>query len=317
MKSIIKSRKRNIQKQHVRKYESGKVTLVNKGIKKKRKSIFKKPKIHIVKRPTRQDREKKEEKKQKTKLTARPDKPYLERNFGLKVGEPGCLYSYPLKQGVLLHYIPPLDSITTKRWNFYLKSIIDNKIGDIPKINFSSPHPEATKMLKKCINYSSHKGISGTQAVEKLIEWILWAFGDPIQKNPPDIPEEVNRFWYQTFDFGLLMRYPADYMAYLLQEYGHKGGPGWFATPMPVCIMMNEMTVNKRKKWEKVYDSCAGTGSILLPASNYSVNMYASDISLIMVKALHVNSWLYVPWLIKPFPKHMIENLKKGEKNEK
>jgi hypothetical protein len=45
-------------------------------------------------------------------------------------------------------------------------------------------------------------------------------------------------------------------------------------------------------------EPCAGTGRMLLPASNYCNNMYAMEINYSTVKVLTVNGYLYMPWLV-------------------
>lgn len=232
-----------------------------------------------------------------------------------KIGAPMSGYSYPLKKGFLLPYLMAHDYQTNKRWYFWGVSMINLRIPKkIPQIDFDNqPNPEAMKMLKKNIKY--HKSVSGhhgSRAIEDFIDWILWGFGSKLIKEAPKIPEKTNKYWYENFKLRKLLERPTDYMAALLQEFGVRGGPGWFATPMNMCYMISEMTRSKNPKpWESVHDPCVGTGSMLMPASNYSINMYAQDISGLMIKALSINAYLYIPWLVKPFPPFMLEKLKK------
>ncbi len=41
---------------------------------------------------------------------------------------------------------------------------------------------------------------------------------------------------------------------------------------------------------------CVGCGSLLLPASNHSLRLFALDLNPLMVKLALVNLWLYAPW---------------------
>jgi hypothetical protein len=41
---------------------------------------------------------------------------------------------------------------------------------------------------------------------------------------------------------------------------------------------------------------------MLLVASNFSVRLFGQDINPTVIKALLVNGYAYVPWLVRPFP---------------
>lgn len=58
-----------------------------------------------------------------------------------------------------------------------------------------------------------------------------------------------------------------------------------------------------------------GTGSMLLPASNYCLNMTGQDISPIMILTAKVNFTLYIPWAITPYPEQMLKKLQEEKDN--
>lgn len=219
-------------------------------------------------------------------------------------------FPHPLPKGWLIKYMLPLDLYTNKRWYFWSETWINNKIIlPIPRITFSaSVHPETMKMLLKCID-SYHATALGSRNVEMFIDWILWGLNYQDVKFP-DINKELSNHWYRTFNLELLLRHPHDYPARLLEHIGSKGGPGWFATPMNVTTMMAEITTSDMKPWETSNDCCLGTGSMLLPISNKSLKISGQDVSGLMVKSAALNFMLYVPWVIRPFPEYMINNLK-------
>jgi hypothetical protein len=70
-------------------------------------------------------------------------------------------------------------------------------------------------------------------------------------------------------------------------------GLGFFATPTLLAGMMVEMTFSgmdrEKAKRESVCDPCCGTGTLLLAASNYSLNPYGVDLSLSMVRMCKLN----------------------------
>lgn len=224
-------------------------------------------------------------------------------------------YNYPMKRGWLIPYLLMIDEVTTKRWNWWSMALMTEKLPPtgtkhpIPQVRFDDGHSEAKRMLKKCVDSARGFGIS--RPVENLMDWILWGLHAGIQKKPADIPEKLNKIWYTTFDLGIMMKHPADYWAWLLAEQGNKVGPGWFATPMNVVNMMTSITDQNSAPWESFNDPTAGTGVFPLSASNKTVNMYVQDISFTAVKALTINGYLYIPWLIRPPSKKMLENIKK------
>jgi hypothetical protein len=104
-----------------------------------------------------------------------------------------------------------------------------------------------------------------------------------------------------------MVRNGHDYMAHFAQgaenrNYNPYEGFGFFATPMTLARMMAEMTFSgadhERAKRESVCDPCCGTGTLLLAASNYSLNLYGQDLSLSMVRMCRLNGWLYAPWMV-------------------
>lgn len=53
-------------------------------------------------------------------------------------------------------------------------------------------------------------------------------------------------------------------------------------------------------KSKKVCDPCAGTGRMLMYASNHSLFLYGADIDSVCVMATKVNGFLYMPWMVRP-----------------
>ncbi len=118
----------------------------------------------------------------------------------------------------------------------------------------------------------------------------------------PDISEEIDDFWYRTFNMGLFYKEPADHWGMIAMEsMGKSNGHGFFPTPASVVKMMTQMTfagqsVEKQKR-ASMMDPCCGTGIMLLYASNHSLNLYGNDISPLLVKMAKINAFIYIPWL--------------------
>ena len=192
-----------------------------------------------------------------------------------------------------------------KRWSYWARTIENGRpLNDpIPKIEFDSrPHPDTIKNIKDCIRYVQSKGHGSREAWNSFIEWILWGFGTAIQDEwPSKVTEDISWHLYKTFNMGLMIKYPADHMAWgscEIANMAHSGnGTGYFPTPQHVVKMMVQMTMNEADKAKTFNEPCCGTGTMLLEASNYCLRLYAQDIDLNMVKMATLNAWLYIPWL--------------------
>jgi len=206
-------------------------------------------------------------------------------------------------KGWLLPYLVDIDSIFTGRWDYWLDILQRKTLDDkkIPKIIFlDSPNNETMTHLRKCLEaYCCH-----SVRLPDFLEWLLWGFGE--SKERARIDDKVNEHWYRTFNLGLLLKYPHDYLGELLAD--SKSGRtywnnpnGFFATPHAVVEMMTRITFdNGDNRSKTVDDCCVGTGRMLLHASNYSLRLYGQDIDRTCIMACKINGYLYAPWLVKP-----------------
>lgn len=212
------------------------------------------------------------------------------------------------KQGWLIPYLTALDQMFYKRWSYWTKAVMEDRIPKepIPCIEFQMPvmytEQLVKKNLKSCLDRASCKY---SNAFEKFMDWLLWGFNRG--KAFPDIDERLDDYWYRTFNLGLFYKEPADHLADLVTEYNGNFG-GYFPTPANVVQMMTTMTMGDKPihehKKNSVMDPCSGSGIMLLYASNYSLNLYGQDINALMCKVATVNAFIYVPWLAYR-PKHL------------
>ena len=213
-------------------------------------------------------------------------------------------FTHPLPKSWLRPYLLALDDIFHGRWDYWLRTLVAGKPLDelIPQIKFeSSPRNEATKNITDCVNIIQAKGHGAHDAWCAFVDWLLWGFGSDLVKEFPDrINEDASWRLYTTFNLGLMMQAPADYMAWGSCELANMKAGGYFPTPMNICQMMADIQMTGKDKTATTCDSCVGTGSMLLAASNYSLRLYCQDINLNMVKMCHVNGFIYVPWLVAP-----------------
>ena len=207
------------------------------------------------------------------------------------------------KKGWLIPYLLGLDNMFFKRWEYWTKICLSDRVPQepIPNIHFQPSHAyqqkQVYKNICKCLDFTR----SISNPLEAFIDWILWGFNQG-EKFPP-ISDKEDDFWYRTFNMGLFYLEPADHWGDLASEYmGKNNALGFFATPGSVVEMMVRMTFGGEPKHAhkilSVCDPCCGTGGMLLYASNYSLNLYGVDISHLLTKIAKVNGFIYVPWLV-------------------
>jgi len=204
--------------------------------------------------------------------------------------------------GWLLPYLIALDELFFKRWEYWTKAVMADRIPEepIPFIRFQSPHsyPQqlVTKNLKQCLDYAEY---SSSNALELFIDWMLWGLSEG--EHFPPVNERTDDYWYRTFNLGLFYQEPADHLALLAADRNVGKAGGYFPTPANVVEMMVRMNIGSEPKPEhkrmSVCDPCSGSGIMLLYASNYSLNLYGMDINPLITKIAQVNSFIYVPWL--------------------
>ncbi len=209
-------------------------------------------------------------------------------------------------KGWLLPYLYMIDSGKIGRWQYWLKALDEKAIPSdpIPYIDFlQSPDRRAEENLKKCLQGSIYGfDMSG------FLEWILWGFGEGDQRSK--ISAKANEYLYRTFNLGLMIHYPHDYMGHLLaqKKAGFWNNPNaFFPTPHSICKLMTDMQLGQQAnkigdvKTKKVLDPCVGSGRMLMYASNHCLFLYGNDVDRDCVMACKINGYLYMPWLVKPF----------------
>ena len=208
-------------------------------------------------------------------------------------------------QGWLQPYLLQLDGMLTRRWDYWLRTLEVGKVLDepIPQIEWlGHPNPEAMKNLEQCIQ--SCRNRFTREAFNMFVEWLLWGFGwGGVKEFPHQIEPHLNAAWYNTFNLGLLLKHPYDYLGQYIAEYSGNGShnpTGYFPTPMNVCVLMTQMTFHDNKKGiaASVCDPCVGSGRFLMAASNYSLNLYGCDIDPNIINVCHANMCMYVPWAL-------------------
>lgn len=169
-----------------------------------------------------------------------------------------------------------------------------------PKIHFVDDHDQrARKLIESCLPWHE-------VGLDHLLQFLLHMIGHPQYRKLPSViqPHHVH-YWTSYFDLEAAISLERDLFGdYLAEEMGkhHRDGTGFFATPMSVAMMIAEMTLPTADLLSSVMDPCAGTGRLLLAASNHSLCLYGQDINLICIRATLVNAALFAPQILFPPP---------------
>jgi len=219
------------------------------------------------------------------------------------------LPEYPNK-GWLFPCLYQGSELFDKRWPWWSECLMNKKIeGELPRIDFnqnsSCTGVNETKKHIENILTKLELMVGCSSSIMTFVSWLLWGFGSPRIKEK-NWSDELSDYLYKEFQLGKLQQHPYDYMAYFAQAT--RGTSRWsnptafFQTPPAVCEAMVKMHFlsNDIDITKSVCDPCAGTGTMLLHASNYSINIHAQEISYDLVCMLEVNAYLYMPWIIKP-----------------
>lgn len=218
-----------------------------------------------------------------------------------------------LKHGWLFPMLDLMESALWSRWDYWALATFYNELPNcpIPQIEFECGGNKlgesfGHKHLQKCLDlipkHGGWEGYSSEKYIEYFFDWLLYGFGYAGQPELPKEPsgcEGASIRLYQYFNLGVLLVYPYDYWADILAMQNIGKGSGFFPTPHTVCRMMAMM--NNIQPTDSTFDPCVGTGRMLLESSNYSLALHGQDLNLIVLKAALVNSFCYVPWMVRPF----------------
>lgn len=203
-------------------------------------------------------------------------------------------YKFGWSRGLVMY----IETILHGNWYKWLK--ISNK-GEwdsndpYPQIELSpSGSDEVRKMLKKSFEPLQYKGIRSYE----FLSWIGYALGISWFEKP-NIDEQSLKHLYETFNFDLFLQYPSDYLSLFLAENGSSGHLDYFPTPLQITIAMNRMLECEdevKSITDLVYEPCVGTGAMVLPSR--SLNVVASDLSHLMVRAAAIQAFLYKPSML-------------------
>ena len=235
-----------------------------------------------------------------------------------KLNKPDPAIHRDLARGWLSETHLQFDFMFWGRWEYWAQIAATFTLPPqpIPRMHFlDTPDKQTRKMLTTCLDAipnhgtDSWLGWSSFDYFRYFLDWLLWGFGHPGQKEAPrELAgcEGASDRLYQIFNIGMLLLWPHDYLGDLLGENRHGRQNGFYATPHTLVEFMvrtlaGEATEGgEEMRLKSVLDPCVGTGRMLLHASNHCLHLYGMDIDATMCNATLVNGYLYAPWLVKP-----------------
>ena len=239
-------------------------------------------------------------------------------------------HTHKQTRGWFLPYLLAIDEtpgVGHGRWDYWMKICFDLELPNepIPHIDFQQPYQDTPytpahellpehpfRHVKRVLDPYIQKGEGWyDDAWLMFVRWLLHGFGRRgLAEEVERIPASIRDHWYTQFNLGYLVTMPIDWSAFILQggpRWMGKGGGKWskttafFSTPMNVCKLMTDMTFiteDRDTRLLTVCDPCCGTGSMLLPASNYSLRLYGTDIVYDLVLCTELNGYLWAPWMV-------------------
>lgn len=201
------------------------------------------------------------------------------------------------------------------RWNHYLRTFEAGQLLDepIPQVHFCAlPGSTALKVLNRSVDLLAYRD-SHWMAFQRFVQWLAW--GLAVSKQRPEIEEATSEALYRTFSFEHLLLHPHDYLGQMLCD---RRGKGWnphayYPTPHALCECMTQITFSDAEeggrdlRLQLVCEPAAGTGRMLLHASNYSYRLHGMDIDPLVVTICLINGAFYAPWMSFPFPERILE----------
>jgi hypothetical protein len=215
-------------------------------------------------------------------------------------------------RGWLLPYVIQLHSLVpavADRWGYHLRTLEAGKLLDepIPPIAFGAPDNKVFSLLR---DWSRLIGwdCGGWSDFRTLLDWLCW--GLALSREQPRLSDEVNEKLYRQVNLEPLLEAPYDYLGAFVAEHKAKGWnpTGFYPTPHPVVECMVRLTMHDSRANDRdqrtlsVCDPAAGSGRMLLHASNRSMCLFGQDIDSLAVAMCKINGALYAPWMAFPLP---------------
>jgi hypothetical protein len=177
----------------------------------------------------------------------------------------------------------------------------------IPQIGFGPPDPHVFALLHDWSRLIGRDGRCWSD-FRALLDWLGW--GLAVSRAEPHLTGKVEEQLYRQVKVGPLLAHPYDYLgAHVAQHQARGWNPtGFYPTPHPVVECMVRLMLHdagadgQDPRLQSVCDPCAGSGRMLLHASNYALRLFGQDINPLAVSMCQINGALYAPWLSFPLP---------------
>jgi hypothetical protein len=199
------------------------------------------------------------------------------------------------------------------RWGYYLRTLEAGRLLNepIPQITFGPPDTKVFSRLRDWCRLVG-RDCGGWTDFRTLLDWLCW--GLALSGQAPHLSEKTNEKLYRQVNVQPLLEKPHDYLgAFVAEQKAHGWNPtGFYPTPHEVVELMVQMLMHNADRNDRdprlmsLCDPCAGSGRMLLHASNKSLVLYGQDIDPLAVAMCQINGALYAPWLSFPLPAAII-----------
>lgn len=216
-------------------------------------------------------------------------------------------------RGWLMFYIqgwhadPRMLKATGNRWDYYDRTVERGRMLDepLPYVHYLEHVPENNPTLKQLEKWVEMCEDYSWSSLTYFVHWLGYALGT--RAEPSALTERAQERLYRNVQMQLLLEHPADYFATMMcvRKGSGKWNPtGFYPTPMTVCRFMVECLFEREKdhRRESVLEPACGTGSMMLHAANFSMNIYGIDIDPLCCAIAAINGALYAPWIAFPLP---------------
>jgi hypothetical protein len=230
-----------------------------------------------------------------------------------RLGDTPARWKY---RGWLLPYAIGLHALVpavADRWGYHLRTLEAGKLLDepIPQIVFGPPDKQVFSLLHDWSRLIG-RDCGGWSDFRTLLDWLCWALA--LCGEEPRLTDEVNEKLYRRVNLGPLLATPHDHLGdYVAAGKSRGWNPtGFYPTPHSVVECMVQMTMYDARaeardsRLASVCDPCAGSGRMLLRASNFSLCLFGQDIDPLAVAMCKVNGALYAPWLSFRLPESIV-----------
>jgi hypothetical protein len=197
-----------------------------------------------------------------------------------------------------------------KRYDAWQHTLETGEVAEPSRIEFLYPgHPDhkvGIEAIKKCLRVIPTNPIDDhSERIPYFVDWLLWSLGHPRYEAEPPEPSYCSGASGRlagVIDLEPLIKYPADYLGYLLTQdhHGRKWGK-FYPTWQPCGSLMAAAAANAMVECSGKtlpmhgYEPCMGSGRLALEMSNYCRSLVGWELDPVLMAVATLNFMLYAP----------------------